>query len=184
MEIAKLQKAKSYLEALLSLTDPVTGESIADSVIEKREIRALFRFLTKALDELIENGGEAVQILKPLAFDVTAVKTSEVPVSDKPVTLSTFTSRINKQVDAEKMKRLGAAQISKWLIGAGYVSAEQVSVVRQETQLSATAEAERIGIVNRVEVDKTTGEVNTKLVFTKAAQIYLLQNLEKIVSSE
>ena len=182
--IQKIQRAKLYLDMLLCDMDPTTQEFINDSVIQKKEIKEVFEYLSGILKELIQNNGEIIQVSEPIEFNLENINKIEIEISEKPIQINAFVSHINKQIDAKTMKRLGTSKVSNWLIEKGFLTREKVSVVKSINQLKTTDLSESIGIIPVEKIDEKTGEIKNTILFTKQAQEYIIENLELIISND
>lgn len=182
--IQKIEQAKEYLELLALSIDPTTDEVAHCPLLEKEEIRNVLQFAASLLSELMSNNGEVVQVAKPQEFRAERLDISAVVISDKPIQLSGFVTRINKQVDPSQMKRLGPSQISSWLVKSGYLKTERVSVVKEVKRLVATDTSAEIGISASETVDEKTGEITPKILLTRRAQEFIAENLSMILESE
>lgn len=179
----KLEKAKRYLNLLSEGLDPITNQAATLETLQRQEIKNSFKYAANIIGEVIDNGGEIIQVTKPIEFDYKSVNLSDVKISEKPVALSTLVGNINKQLTNDKMKNLGAASIKSWLLNNGYVCEEKVAVVKNVSELRLTDKSLSIGIIQEESVDKTTGEIKTSIKLTKEAQKYIIDNLDKISSN-
>ena len=183
-KIQRLQKAKFYLEMLACSMDPTTQEFIESEVLQKKEIKDVLKFVSTVLEELIGNNGEVIKVSKPINFQVAKLNKQEIKLSNEPIQLSALMTRINKQVDAKTMRKLGVGKITKWLIEKGYLINEKVSVIKEVSQLNITDRAENFGIVVDNKIDEKTGEVKPYVLLTRKAQEYIVDNLESILTEE
>lgn len=179
-KIHKLQKAKLYLEMLSCSMDPTTQEFFEDEILQKKEIKDMLKFVSNVLEELIGNNGEIIKVVKPINFQVSKLNKHEIILSDEPISLSSLITRINKQVDTNTMRKLGASKVTKWLVNQGYLTNQKVSVVKEVSQLTITDNAESIGIILNDKVDRKTGEIKPSVLLTLSAQEYIVNNLENI----
>lgn len=182
--IQSLQKAKFYLEMLSCSFDPTTQEYVDDPLLQKEDVKNMLKYASSVLDELIANDGEVINVDKPLNFQVSKINKQAIVLSDTAIQLSTLMARINRQVDTRSMRKLAPSKISKWLIKQGYLADEKVSVVKEVSQLVATENAENIGIVTDRKVDRSTGEIKPRILLTRKAQEYIVDNLEVILEYE
>lgn len=180
--VQKIQRAKSYLEMLSHSLDPLTGEEISDPILSKQEIKNMFTYVALILQEVIDNGGEVVKLDEPAEFKIEKLNKSAITISDKPIQLRGFIARINKAANNSKMKSLSIACITNWLIERGYLTSEKVQVVRNMSQYNITDSSIQIGITSEEKVDTKTGELKKNVVLTKAAQEFIIDNLEEILA--
>lgn len=182
--VQQLLKAKVFLEMLAGSMDPTTQESFESEVLQKKEIKDMLLFVSSVLDDLIRNNGEVIQLSKPMSFQVDKLNKNKIILSDEPIQLSGLMTRINKQIDTKCMRKLGASKISKWLVEQGYLADEKISVVREVSQLTITDSAESFGIVMDNKVDEKTGEISPRILLTRKAQEFIVENLETILGEE
>lgn len=180
----KLQKAKFYLEMLACSMDPTTQDFINSEILHKKEIKDVLLYVSSVLETLIANNGEVIHISKPINFQVSKLNKHAIILSNEPIQLSSLITRINKQVDTNSMRKLGASKISKWLIEQGYLVNKKISVVKEVSQLTITNNAETFGIVMEDIIDQKTGEIKPCVLLTNKAQEYIVDNLETILGEE
>ena len=180
--VQQIQKAKSYIDMLSHDIDPTTGEVVEESILQKRQIKDTFAFISSLLEELISNGGEVIYWEKPVAFQPDLINKELVSISDKPISVISLVARINKQVNKQTMQNLGYSKINNWLVQNGYLAIEKVAVVKQETKYSVTEKAQTIGIVSGNKVNDKTGEISNCILLSSQAQEYVIENLEKILA--
>ena len=181
-KVQLIQKAKSYIDMLSREIDPTTGEIIEDSILRKQQIKDTFAFISSVLEELLSNSGEVIHLEKPMEFQPSVINKELVEISHTPISVISFASRINRQVDKRVMQNLGYSKINRWLLQNGYLATEKVNVVRQETKYRATEKAQTIGILTNDKINEKTGEVIPCILLSTKAQEYLVQNLELILS--
>lgn len=164
--------------------DPTTQEFVTNEILQKKEIIDTLQYISSLLEEVIANNGEIIQVKKPMGFQISKLDKQAIVLSDTPIQLSALMSRINKQVDTEKMRKLGSGKISKWLIEQGYLVKEKVSIIKFTSKLTVTDNSEDIGIILNDTVDEKTGEIKSRVLLTRQAQEYIVNNLENILSEE
>ena len=183
-KVQKLQKAKLYLDMLAASMDPLTQEFIDDEILQRKEIKNLLTYVSGVIEELIWNNGDVVNVSKPMDFQASKLDKFVITLSDEPIQLTTLLARINKQVDARIMRRLGPSRIAEWLVDNGYLIREKVPVVRQISQLFTTESSEDFGIVIGEKTNVKTGEIKSRILLTRKAQEYIVDNLESILGEE
>ena len=184
-KVQKITKAKMYLELMARSIDPITQEVIHDSILQRQEIKETFLYVVSLLNDLIENGGEALQVAEPAEFQVDKINKDKIIISDLPIQIAGFIKRINKQIKNNKMKTLKQSVLVEWLIKNDYLIKDKREVSRYETVYKVTPLSQSIGIIEEELVDEETGEVKTAGVkLTKTAQEFILDNLENIVGAD
>ncbi len=183
-KIQKLQKAKLYLDMLACSMDPTTQEFIESEILQKSEIKDILKFVSGVLEEVIGNNGDIIKVVKPINFQASRLNKQEIVLSNAPIRLSSLITRINKQVDARTMRKLGESKISKWLVQQGYLVKEKVPIVKEISKLTTTDKSESFGIVIDNKTDDSTGEIKPYVLLTRKAQEYIVDNLETILDEE
>ncbi|MBQ7907414.1 MAG: hypothetical protein IJ309_05510 [Clostridia bacterium] len=182
-KVQKIIQAKSYMEFFLHGMDPITGDVITKDTFARKEVYQNVEYIISLLDELLENNGEVISMENPVDFAVEKINKNKIKVSETPLQITGFASRINKLADSVGMKRLGPSKISNWLVSKGYLQQTRVMVTKEQKQLQSTDTSEEIGIITEDKVDTKTGEVKQNILLTKSAQEFIIDNLENIVSA-
>lgn len=162
---------------------PTTGECIEENILQNKQIKDTFKFISSVLEELIRNNGEVVYLGKLMVLKPEIVNKELVTNSNKPISVISFVARINKQVDKRKMHNLGYNKINNRLLLNGYLASEKVAVVKQETKYRVTEKAHDIGVVSDNGVDEKTSEISSHIFLSAQDQEFLLQNLEAILAA-
>ena len=181
-KIEKLEKAISFLEQLSKGVDPITSNTADINTLKREEIINCLLFSSSILEEVLNNKGEVVQVIRPARFDSKFVNTANIKISQKPIALSTLVLNINKESTNKKMRNLGASSIKNWLVENGYVTEEKVAVLKNVNELRITDKSQEIGIVEESVVDQTTGEVKNSVKLTDKAQTFIINNLDTILN--
>ena len=81
------------------------------------------------------------------------------------------------------MEKLTSTRINKWLSKRGLILTEKVPTIVNKTIYKPSNVAVKIGIVEEVVVDKKSGEIKTQIKLGESAQLFIIENLEEIVST-
>ncbi len=182
----RIDRAKKYLGALLNSKDPVTGELINIPLLSREDVAQTLCDTLALLDELAsarKDSSPAVYYEKR-DFTPEVIDKAGVDISDKPVRISGFITRINKKITDRGVRNLGVAQVMRWLCTEGYVREERINVVRSEKAFFTTDASAGVGILSLDSVDARTGEVKSSLLLSKDAQQLILDRLDDIIACE
>lgn len=190
-----VERAKIYLKLLGNGIHPVTGDAIPrDSVFMDEKVKRCFSFISQILDEYIELSEKVeklesekekntIVVPKKQAFSVTREQCDSIRLSKKPITVLSFMKNINSVIDSDSMEKLTSTRINKWLSRRGLITAEKVQSVVSRTVHRPSELAIKIGIVEEEAVDKKSGEVKAQIKLGEGAQLFIIENLEEIIST-
>ncbi len=184
LDFEKLQNTIEVLSRLSESVNPTNGEPIDNPLFKDENILDAFRYATEVLSALIEKGETAIEFDEPVAFDASVIDKSAVPLTDKTVGVTSLALRINKQVNKARMQPLRPSAINDWLAEKGYLSKEKVPVVRNVTKLSPTDNGMKIGLIEMERLNRSTGEITTKLILSVSAQRFIIDHLDEIAKAD
>ena len=90
---------------------------------------------------------------------------------------------INSVIDSDAMEKLTSTRINTWLSKRGLVTTEKVQTMVSKTVYKPSDFAMKIGIVEEEVVDKKSGELKAQIKLGESAQLFIIENLEEIISS-
>lgn len=179
-EIEKIAYAKTYVEKLANGINPLTNRPIPDSdcINNVRISRCLF-YVSDLLRQIVENRGIGRRKAEreKLPFQLNYEERKNFRYSETPIPISELTKRINELIQPEEMKKLNYKFILDWLVQTGFLA-----VVQQEdgkTTKKPTEDGMRIGIAT--EQRQKSKEVYTVVIYNKAAQQFILDNLDAAI---
>ncbi len=190
-----IERAKMYLKLLSDGVHPVTGIEIPnDSVFMDEKVLKCFDFITDVLDEYLdlkkkvekleeEKDKNTVVVYKKQEFSITREQIDSIKLAKEPVTVLSFMKNINAVIDSDTTEKLSSTRINKWLTDRGFFEAKKVQTVVNKTVLTPSELASKIGITCEETVDKKTGEVKSQIKFEPSAQLFIIENLEEIISN-
>ncbi len=190
-----VERAKMYLKLLSDGVHPITGAEIPnDSVFMDEKVLKCFDFITDVLDEYVdlkkkvkkleaEKDKNTVVVYKKQEFNITREQIDSIKLSKEPVTVLSFMKNINAVIDDNTTEKLSSTRINKWLTDRGFFETKKVQAVVNKTVYTPSELANKIGISYEDSVDKKTGEVKTQIKLEPSAQLFIIENLEEIVSS-
>ena len=194
-KIELIERAKMYLKLLGDGVHPVTGDVIpGDSAFVDEKVKRCFSFISQILDEYIELSEKveklesekektSVVILKKQDFAITQEQCDNIRLSKEPITVLSFMKNINSVIDSSSMEKLTSTRINKWLSKRGLVTTEKVQTMVSKTVYKPSDFAMKIGIVEEEVVDKKSGEVKAQIKLGESAQLFIIENLEDIIST-
>ena len=194
-KIELIERAKMYLKLLGDGVHPVTGDVIpGDSAFVDEKVKRCFSFISQILDEYIELSEKveklesekektSVVILKKQDFAITQEQCDNIRLSKEPITVLSFMKNINSVIDSSSMEKLTSTRINKWLSKRGLVTTEKVQTMVSKTVYKPSDFAIKIGIVEEEVVDKKSGEVKAQIKLGESAQLFIIENLEEIIST-
>lgn len=179
-EIEKISIAKAYVEKLANGINPLTGKTVPDSdtINDVKISRCLF-YVSDVLRQVVENGGisthKSKRVKYSFALDYEARK--KFKYSETPITISEITRRINDLIDPEKMKKLSYKYILDWLIEIELLTVSTDSTGKKVRRPTYNGADIGISIENRVSANGPYQVV----VYNKAAQMFILDNLDAVI---
>ena len=194
-KIELIERAKMYLKLLSDGVHPVSGDLIpGDSAFIDEKVKRCFLFISQILDEYVELSEKVerleadkekatVVIAKKQEFSITQEQCDSIKLSKEPLTVLAFMKNVNSVIDSDNMEKLSSTRINKWLSEKGLVTTEKVQTVVNKTVYKPSDFAARIGIVEEEFVDKKSGEVKAQIKLSESAQLFIIENLEEIIST-
>ena len=85
-------------------------------------------------------------------------------------------------VDGEAMQKMSIKQINAWLLKNEYIAETKQPAVINRTVMKPMPKAAGIGIEEAETTDPKTGEIKKRLMLTRQAQQFLLDNLDAILN--
>jgi hypothetical protein len=194
-KIELVERAKMYLKLLSEGVNPVTGDEIpGDSAFLDEKVIRCFSFISQVLDEYIELSGKVeklesekdkttIVVPKKQEFAITQEQCDSIKLSKEPITVLSFMRNINSVIDSGSMEKLTSTRINKWLSKRGFVTTTKVQTMVSKTVYKPSDFAMKIGIVEEEILDKKSGEVKAQIKLEESAQLFIIENLEEIIST-
>lgn len=172
--------AEKYLRNLACGREPLGGADLPeDHVLREQEVADALELSADLLETYLANGGfNTVRPARKRPFHLSDSARSRIEISSKSIGIMSLANNI-KRVLPYDMKTVGYSQICNWL---QYIGALEWTVQEDGTRKrTATALGEELGI--RVVKRKTAdGRTYLKNVYNKAAQQFIVDNLEGIMT--
>ena len=180
-ELETIARAKMYIDKLANGINPLDDTAVAenDIVNNVRISRCLF-FVSDTLRRVLENGGVGVASrVKKNKFKITAEELEKFAFSDRPITISEITKRINDIADTENSKKLSHNTITSWLSEIGMLK-EMINTAGKKSK-RPTAEGAELGIFVK-EVTSQNGTFNV-VFYNKSAQKFIVDNIPSVIEN-
>ncbi len=194
-KIELIQRAKMYIKMLSDGVHPITGQEIPeDSALMDVKVKRCFAFISQILDEYVELSEKVeklerekekntIVVAKKLEFAITPEQCESIKLSKEPITVLSFMKNINSVIDSDSMEKLSSTRINQWLTNRGLVTTEKVPAVVNKTVYKPSDRAIKMGIIEEETIDKKSGEVKTQIKLGESAQLFIIENLEDILST-
>ena len=180
-ELETIARAKMYIDKLANGINPLDDTAVAenDIVNNVRISRCLF-FVSDTLRRVLENGGVGVASrVKKNKFKITAEELEKFAFSDRPITISEITKRINDIADTENSTKLSHKTITSWLSEIGMLK-EMINTAGKKSK-RPTAEGAELGIFVK-EVTSQNGTFNV-VFYNKSAQKFIVDNIPSVIEN-
>jgi hypothetical protein len=194
-KIELIRRAKMYMELLSNGVQPITGQEIPeDSAFMDGKMKSCFEFVSRILDEYVELSEKVEKLEKEREkhtivvsqkqeFSITQTQCENIRLSKEPITVLSFMKNINSVIDSDAMEKLTATRINKWLTKGRFLTTEKVQTIVQRTVYKPSDLAMKIGFIEAEIVDEKSGEIKTQIKLGESAQLFIIENLDNIISS-
>ena len=178
-EIEKIAYAKSFIDKLANGVNPIDDTPIkADDVVNNVRISRCLFYVSNLLRDMIENQPKAKT--RKLDFSLSAEQLAAFEYSEKPIPISEIAKRINALRREENMKKLANRNITDWLLKLE-ILCERENLFNGKISKFPTPQGEELGISVEERVS-SNGKAYTVTVYSKAAQEFILDNMDAIVA--
>lgn len=182
-ELEKMQRAKTYLEALSRAMNPLDGSPLpGDTVLHNERLSRCFTYVSEVLRRVIDNGGEiGKNYVSALPFVMTPEQQARVFLSETPINITEFVRRLNAVLDPDVSKKVMVKNVTGWLVENGYLT----EIVDSSGQKSK--QAAQKGIALGISTESRHGAANGVMYFTTLynfnAQRFILGSLAEIMEN-
>jgi len=183
-ETEKLERAKMYMDKLAEGIDPINDKAMEDDeALNNVRLSRCFFYVSGILSQVIENGGA---VGKPpskskknlLPFSLTEEDIQRLETEDSAM-ITHFAEKINSLIDLELMNKLKYTDISKWLLEKGFFTE---NIVNGKKRKSPTPAGIQLGI--STETKEGRNGPYTATLYSRAAQQFIIDNLDQITNSD
>lgn len=183
-ELETMQRAKMYIHKLANGIDPLTDQEVPqDAVLNQVRLSRCFFYVETLIDRAIERetrGGRPRRKDLP-PFSLTPEQKRQVVLSDDPLPISKFAAALNAAVEPDTMKKLRATTLTAWLLQKGFLQ----EIIRNDKRIKEpTASGTALGITAEWREAYSTGAHYMSILYSRAAQQFLLDNLDSILAEE
>ena len=179
-ELDTMKRAKMYLDKLSRGIDPISGSALPlDGVLSNVRLSRCFAYVSGILEQVIENGGTVGRRKAPKKppFLFTPLQKTRVRVLGGPTPLTGFVKQINNVTVLTSDTQLTFAKVADGLEEMGFLEKPEASRTRVPTQAGV-----QLGI-SREERKNERGDTYLVNLFNRAAQQFILDNLEDILEA-
>ncbi len=173
-EGVKLIRAAAYVESLAKGLDPTTGCRVrSDDVVNNVEVTRCLFYVAEVLKR------DAVRELRQRGkrpFYLSFEERRRFKYSDRPMSISEFTRRINELVDRDCMTLFGYERARDWLVRNGFLETAREG---SHPHCIPTAQGRELGI--SMEERTVNGRDRLVVVYDREAQAFLIDNLDAIL---
>lgn len=180
-ELETIARAKMYIDKLANGINPLDDTAVAenDIVNNVRISRCLF-FVSDTLRRVLENGGVGVASrVKKNKFKITAEELEKFAFSDRPITISEITKRINDIADTENSTKLSHNTITSWLSEIGMLK-EMINTAGKKSK-RPTAEGAELGIFVKERIGQHG--IYHVVLYNKSAQKFIVDNIPSVIEN-
>jgi hypothetical protein len=126
-ELERIAYAKTYIEKLANDINPLNDTALsADDIVNDVHISRCLFFTSDILRQVCENGGvgthrKVSSNVGKLPFEIPEETLKSFVFSDRQISLSEVTKRINALIDVAAMDKLKRTDIQKYLLENGFI---------------------------------------------------------------
>lgn len=184
-ELEMIERAKMYMDKLANGINPI-DDTLApeEDIINNVRLSRCFFFVSDVLRRVIENGGtEPVKAKKKppkVPLNIPFEARNRFAYSDSPISASEIAKRVNDLIEDDRMEKLTYANIVTWLTEIGMME-WAVSPDGKRAKLPT-----KTGRENGILVEDREGGNGPyqAVVYNRAAQQFLVDNLDAILAAE
>lgn len=181
-EREKMERAKMYIDKLANGIDPLTDKTTPDSDIVNnvRISRCLF-YVSDILQKAIESDNDSSnKKMKKRPFFIDFEKRKQYAYSDKPISVSEITAKIDGLAEDGDMQKMKYSSITTWLEEIGMLASELSPTGEWRKHPTHTGEEIGISLEERVGAQGSYYVV----VYNGDAQHFIIDNLDAIFTAE
>ena len=179
MDFERLRKSIVYVSRMAEGKNPVNNTLIeTESILNNPNIIRCMFFIKDVLEEVYRNGGITANknIYKTEPFSYSVLNNFTY-IEDK--TITKLFKQINEPIENTNMSKVKYTPVIKWLKSNGYISVEEVDGFNKKCSI-VTEKGRNIGMYNEIRTSENTEYI--AVMYGKEAQIFLVENLEKIIN--
>lgn len=178
-EIEIIARAQMYLEKLANGINPLTNEEVAenDVVNNVRISRCLF-YTSGILKQIVDNKGKfKVEMPDRAEFSITAEQLANFEYSERPISITEATKRINALINSMYVKEIKSKEITEWLVKVGMLTN---IIVNNKARKRPTDAGQNLGIITEERVNQY-GTIYEGVFYDLNAQHFIIDNIDAII---
>ena len=179
-ELAMRERAKMYLDKLISGINPVDNTPITDdSVVHNPKVKNCFKYLSDYIGEI--NSKERRRLLRGRRvnpFYLSAEQRLHIPIVNDAVSVSEFTDNINSIAKNDTMKPLKATSVTQWLVEKGFLDVVKENGSNKKLPSQAGLQ---IGIFTETRHSARNHSEYLAVFYSKEAQQFIADNIGEII---
>ena len=179
-EIEIIARAQMYLEKLANGINPLTDEEVAenDVVNNVRISRCLF-YSSGILKQIVDNKGKfKVEMPDRVEFTITPEQLAGFEFSERAISITDFTKRINAMINTMYVKELKSKIITEWLVEVGMLTN---IIVNNNARKRPTSTGENLGIITEERTNQY-GIPYEGVFYNLNAQHFIIDNIDAIIA--
>lgn len=184
-ELEMIERAKMYMDKLANGVNPI-DDTLApeEDIINNVRLSRCFFFVSDVLRRVIENGGTEPARAKKrppkVPLDIPFEARAQFAYSDSPISASEIAKRVNDLIEDDRMEKLTYANIVTWLTEIGMMEWAAAPDGKRAKLPTKT------GAENGILVESREGGNGPyqAVVYNRAAQQFLVDNLDAILAAE
>lgn len=182
MKYQELIDLKEQLILLSEERDAKSHMKVEDTILKSTFNKKVLQNAADVIDQLLKLDYIPTKVnrQRKYTFFIPVEKRDDIPLSDEPISISSFAYLLNDQIDDKTMKKIKATEITRWLAQKGYLC----RMVHPDGKVfhNVTATGTDIGI-GQEERESPSGRKYTVNLYTKQAQSFIVSHLDDITTN-
>lgn len=179
-EIETIARAQMYLEKLANGINPLTDEEVDEGdVVNNVRISRCMLYASGILKKIVDNKGKfKAEMPDRTPFALTPEQLSNFEYSDKSLSVTEITKRLNALINPIYVKELKAGSITGWLTQINMLND---IVVNNKTRKRPTEAGKNLGIIVEERVNQR-GFTYEGVFYDLNAQHFIVDNIDAVIS--
>ncbi len=180
-ELEKIEYAKMYIDKLANGINPLNNTPVPeDEVINQVKVSRCLFYVSDILRQVMNHGGIAQEKRKSQKqFSLPMKQKTKFEFSDRPISISELTKRINEIKPEENMKNLPYGWITSWLVQKELLEIKELEDGRLAKWPTELGQKAGITLEERKGLNKTYYVT----VYDQTAQKFILGNLDAVIET-
>lgn len=178
-EIETIARAQMYFEKLANGINPLTNEEVAENdVVNNVRISRCMFYVSGILKQIVDNKGKIkVEMPDRKDFSITPEQLLKFEYSEKALSITEITKRINALIDTFYVKELKSKEITEWLVDVGMLNS---ITVNNKSRKRPTAAGNNLGIITEERMNHY-GTMYEGVFYNRNAQCFIIDNIGMII---